>query len=72
MLAPVATEIEPAGSRGMLIGQASINRPVISSRALLGLLSVFIHAAEPHDYGVYLLGVGASVISVFWSAGSAT
>ena len=52
----------------MLIGQASINLTANILSAMLGLLSVFIFTRlfSPHDYGVYLLGVGfASVISVF-------
>src|SRR3984893_5850862 len=52
----------------MLIGQASINFSANILSALLGLLSVFVFTRlfSPHDYGVYLLGVGfASVISVF-------
>ncbi len=52
----------------MLIGQASINLSANILSALLGLLSVFIFTRlfSPHDYGVYLLGVGfASVISIF-------
>ena len=52
----------------MLIGQASINLSANILSASLGLLSVFIFTRllSPHDYGVYLLGVGfASVISVF-------
>ena len=52
----------------MLIGQASINLTANILSALLGLLSVFMFTRmfSPHDYGVYLLGVGfASVISVF-------
>ena len=52
----------------MLIGQASINLAANALSALLGLLSVFVFTRlfSPHDYGVYLLGVGfASVISVF-------
>jgi O-antigen/teichoic acid export membrane protein len=52
----------------MLIGQASINLTANILSALLGLLSVFVFTRlfSPHDYGVYLLGVGfASVISVF-------
>ena len=52
----------------MLIGQASINLTANILSALLGLVSVFIFTRlfSPHDYGVYLLGVGfASVISVF-------
>lgn len=52
----------------MLIGQASINLTANVLSALLGLLSVFVFTRlfSPHDYGVYLLGVGfASVISVF-------
>jgi O-antigen/teichoic acid export membrane protein len=52
----------------MLIGQASINLSANILSALLGLLSVFIFTRlfSPHDYGVYLLGIGfASVISTF-------
>jgi O-antigen/teichoic acid export membrane protein len=52
----------------MLLGQASINLTANIASALLGLVSVFIFTRlfAPHDYGVYLLGVGfASVISVF-------
>ena len=52
----------------MLIGQASINLFANILSALLGLLSVFIFTRlfSPHDYGVYLLGVGfAAVISIF-------
>ena len=52
----------------MLIGQASINLSANILTAMLGLLGVFIFTRlfSPHDYGVYLLGVGfASVISVF-------
>jgi len=52
----------------MLIGQASINLTANLLSALLGLLSVFIFTRlfTPHDYGIYLLGVGfAAVISVF-------
>lgn len=52
----------------MLIGQASINFSANILSALLGLSSVFIFTRlfSPHDYGVYLLGVGfASVVSVF-------
>ena len=52
----------------MLIGQASINLTANVLSALLGLFSVFIFTRlfAPHDYGIYLLGVGfASVISVF-------
>src|ERR1700716_3167627 len=52
----------------MLIGQASINFSANILSAVLGLLSVFgfTRLFSPHDYGVYLLGVGfASVISVF-------
>src|SRR4051794_41031568 len=55
-------------SASMLIGQASINLAANVLSALLGLLSVFIFTRlfSPHDYGVYLLGIGfASVISVF-------
>jgi O-antigen/teichoic acid export membrane protein len=52
----------------MLIGQATINLSANVLSALLGLLSVFIFTRlfSPHDYGVYLLGVGfAAVISTF-------
>src|SRR5258707_106168 len=52
----------------MLIGQASINFSANILSALLGLLSVFVFTRlfSPHDYGIYLLGVGfASVVSVF-------
>ena len=44
----------------MLIGQASINFAANALSALLGLLSVFIFTRlfSPHDYGVYLLGIG--------------
>jgi O-antigen/teichoic acid export membrane protein len=52
----------------MLIGQASINLLANILSALLGLLSVFIFTRlfSPHDYGIYLLGVGfASVVSTF-------
>jgi len=52
----------------MLIGQASINLTANILSALLGLLSVsiFTRLFSPHDYGVYLLGLGfASVISMF-------
>jgi O-antigen/teichoic acid export membrane protein len=52
----------------MLIKQASINLSANILSALLGLLSVFIFTRlfSPHDYGVYLLGIGfASVISTF-------
>jgi O-antigen/teichoic acid export membrane protein len=52
----------------MLIGQASINLSANILSALLGLLSVFIFTRlfSPHDYGVYLLGVGfALVVSTF-------
>jgi O-antigen/teichoic acid export membrane protein len=51
----------------MLIGQASINLAANALSALLGLLSVFMFTRlfSPHDYGVYLLGVGfASVFCV--------
>lgn len=51
----------------MLIGQASINLAANALSALLGLLSVFIFTRlfSPHDYGVYLLGVGfATVFSI--------
>jgi O-antigen/teichoic acid export membrane protein len=52
----------------MLIGQASINLSANILSALLGLLSVsvFTRLFSPHDYGIYLLGVGlASTVSVF-------
>jgi len=52
----------------MLIGQAGINLSANVLSALLGLLSVFIFTRlfSPHDYGIYLLGVGfASVVSTF-------
>src|ERR1700726_5118348 len=52
----------------MLIGQASIHLSASILSALFGLLSVFgfTRLFSPHDYGIYLLGVGfASVISVF-------
>jgi O-antigen/teichoic acid export membrane protein len=52
----------------MLIGQASINLSANILSAVLGLLSVFVFTRlfSPHDYGIYLLGVGfASVVSVF-------
>jgi O-antigen/teichoic acid export membrane protein len=52
----------------MLIGQAGINLFANILSALLGLLSVFIFTRlfSPHDYGIYLLGVGfASVVSTF-------
>ncbi len=52
----------------MLIGQAGINLSANILSALLGLLSVFFFTRlfSPHDYGVYLLGVGfATVVSTF-------
>ena len=52
----------------MMIGQASINLVANILSALLGLLSVFIFTRlfSPHDYGIYLLGLGfASVVSTF-------
>ena len=52
----------------MLIGQASINLSANILSALLGLLSVivFTRLFSPHDYGVYLLGIGfAAVVSTF-------
>src|SRR3977135_4301441 len=52
----------------MLIGPASLNFSANILSAVVGLLSVFVFTRlfSPHDYGVYLLGVGfASVISVF-------
>jgi hypothetical protein len=51
----------------MLIGQASFNLTANVLSALLGLASVFVFTRlfSPHNYGVYLLGVGfASVVSV--------
>ena len=54
--------------RAMLIGQASINLSANILSALLGLLSVFVFTRlfSPHDYGIYLLGVGfAAVVSTF-------
>lgn len=52
----------------MLIGQASINLTANVLSALLGFASVFVFTRlfSPHEYGIYLLGVGfASVVSVF-------
>jgi O-antigen/teichoic acid export membrane protein len=52
----------------MMIAQTSINLTTNILSALLGLLGVFIFTRlfSPHDYGVYLLGVGfASVVSTF-------
>jgi O-antigen/teichoic acid export membrane protein len=52
----------------MMIGLASINLVANILSAGLGLLSVFIFTRlfAPHEYGVYLLGVGfASVVSTF-------
>jgi O-antigen/teichoic acid export membrane protein len=52
----------------MMIGQASINLTANVLSALLGLAGVFVFTRllSPHDYGVYLLGVGfALVVSVF-------
>lgn len=52
----------------MMIGQASINLTANVLSALLGLASVFVFTRlfSPHEYGVYLLGVGfALVVSVF-------
>lgn len=52
----------------MLIGQTGIYLAANVLSALAGLLSVsiFTRLFSPHDYGVYLLGVGfASVVSVF-------
>src|SRR3984885_7865496 len=52
----------------MLIGQAGINLSANILSALVGLLSVFIFTRlfSPHDYGIYLLGIGfASVVSTF-------
>ena len=54
----------------MLISQAAINFSANVISALLGLLSVFIFTRlfAPHDYGVFLLGIGfASVISTFFA-----
>src|ERR1700755_1844106 len=54
----------------MLMEQPSINFSANILSAVLGLLSVFAFTRlfSPHDYGVYLLGVGfASVISVFFA-----
>src|SRR4030081_3740353 len=48
--------------------KASINFSANILSAVLGLLSVFVFTRlfSPHDYGIYLLGVGfASVVSVF-------
>lgn len=52
----------------MLIGQASINLTANVLSALLGFASVFAFTRlfSPHEYGVYLLGLGfASVVGVF-------
>lgn len=52
----------------MLIGQASINLTANVLSALLGFASVFVFTRlfSPHEYGVYLLGLGfATVVSVF-------
>lgn len=52
----------------MMIGQASINLTANVLSAVLGLASVFVFTRlfSPHEYGVYLLGVGfALVVSVF-------
>src|ERR1700674_5453939 len=52
----------------MMIGLASINLIANILSAGLGLLSVFIFTRlfAPHEYGIYLLGVGfAAVISTF-------
>jgi len=52
----------------MMIGLASINLIANILSAGLGLLSVFIFTRlfAPHEYGIYLLGVGfASVVSTF-------
>ena len=68
ILAPSPQPTNRGARRAMLIGQASINLTANIFSALLGLFSVFIFTRlfSPHDYGVYLLGVGfASVISVF-------
>src|SRR5690348_5967517 len=52
----------------MMIGLASINLTANALSAALGLLDVFVFTRlfAPHEYGVYLLGVGfASVVSTF-------
>jgi len=52
----------------MMIGLASINLSANILSASMGLLSVFIFTRlfAPHEYGIYLLGVGfASVVSTF-------
>ena len=52
----------------MLIRQAGINLAANVMSALLGLVSVsvFTRLFTPHDYGIYLLGIGfAGVVSVF-------
>ncbi|HET7885045.1 MAG TPA: lipopolysaccharide biosynthesis protein, partial [Bradyrhizobium sp.] len=52
----------------MMIGLASINLTANALSAALGLLGVFVFTRlfAPHEYGVYLLGVGfASVVSTF-------
>src|SRR5579871_3842630 len=54
----------------MMIGLASINLTANALSAVLGLLGVFIFTRlfAPHEYGVYLLGVGfASVVSAFFA-----
>src|ERR1700759_4950587 len=54
----------------MMIGLASINLTANVLSAGLGLLGVFIFTRlfAPHEYGVYLLGVGfASVVSTFFA-----
>jgi O-antigen/teichoic acid export membrane protein len=52
----------------MMMGQAGVNLAANILSALMGLLSVFVFTRlfSPHDYGIYLLGVGfASVVSTF-------
>ncbi|MBI5264066.1 MAG: lipopolysaccharide biosynthesis protein [Bradyrhizobium sp.] len=52
----------------MLIGQASLYLIANAVSALVGLVSVWVFTRlfSPHDYGIYLLGVGfAAVVSVF-------
>jgi len=59
----------------MMIGLASINLIANILSAGLGLLSVFIFTRlfAPHEYGIYLLGVGfASVVSTFLAGAPAT
>lgn len=52
----------------MLIGQTSLYLTANAVSAVVGLLSVWVFTRlfSPHDYGVYLLGVGfAAVLGVF-------